>query len=117
MLAGGEEMNRPNGVISDVLGTWVVAYGGSTLFRIREGEIVDQSQLPAGGLDGLVYLGEDDFLVSSWEGQAVYRGAGDTWEAAVENVEAPADIGWDASRGRVLIPLFQANVLHIEPIS
>ena len=50
-------------------------------------------------------------LVSSWEGSAIYRGKpGGEWKAVVENVKAPADIGWDDKRGRVLIPLFMDSV-------
>jgi hypothetical protein len=35
---------------------------------------------------------------------------------AVEDVEAPADIGWDSSRHRVLIPLFNGNRIEIREI-
>jgi len=34
-------------------------------------------------------------------------------EAIVENVPAPADLGLDAKRGRVLIPQFTENRLRI----
>jgi hypothetical protein len=34
----------------------------------------------------------------------------------VENVEAPADIGWDQRRNRLLIPLFNGNRIEVREI-
>lgn len=72
---------------------------------------------PAGGLDGVVDLGNGEYLISSWNGQAIYRlGPAAQYTVAVDSVEAPADIGYDASRRRVLIPLFNANRLEIRAL-
>jgi hypothetical protein len=74
-------------------------------------------KLPKGQLDGIVILPGGDVLVSSWEGSAIYRGKpGGEWKAVVENVKSPADIGYDAKRHRVLIPIFQGNSVILQPL-
>jgi hypothetical protein len=68
-------------------------------------------------LDGLVSLEERGFLFSSWPDSAVYWTTPDgTVSPLVEGVEAPADIGYDAQRNRVLIPLFQDDELLIREV-
>jgi hypothetical protein len=33
-----------------------------------------------------------------------------------ENLEAPADLGWDSRRHRLLIPLFNANRIEVREV-
>ena len=66
------------------------------------------------GLDGIVSLEERGILFSSWGDSTVYWIHPDgTVSPLIEGVEAPADIGYDAFRNRVLIPLFRANELIV----
>ena len=70
------------------------------------------TKLPTGGLDGLVYTGAA-YLVSSWGGKAVYRGAlGGVFAPVLENLKAAADLGYDNKRKRVLVPRFMDNVVE-----
>jgi hypothetical protein len=73
--------------------------------------------LPAGQLDGVVRAGDGSLLVSSWEGGAIYRvaRAGEV-STLIDGLEAPADIGWDAQRDRVLIPLFMADAVEVRTV-
>ena len=69
------------------------------------------------GLDGFVSLEEKGFLFSSWGDSAVYWIRADfNVTVLVGDVEAPADIGYDMSRNRVLIPLFRANELRLREV-
>ena len=75
-------------------------------------------KLPKGQLDGIEALPGGDYLVSSWEGSAVYRGKpGGEWKPVAEGVKAPADIGVDSKRGWLLIPLFTENMVHTAAIA
>jgi hypothetical protein len=108
-LAGGEELGGPNGLT--VLGdkVWCVTFGSGD----KTGKRADAQKLPKGSLDGIVPLG-DDLFISSWEAQAVYRGKpGGKFEVVVPGVKAPADIGYDTKRGRLLVPLFQDNAVEV----
>ena len=67
-------------------------------------------KLPKGALDGVVGLPNGEMLVSSWDANGVYRGKpGGAFSLAIEGVKAPADIGFDPKRSRVLVPLFHDN--------
>lgn len=119
LLASGEALMNPNGVLADDGSVLGVAFNGNTVYRVDASGAIDTvATLPAGQLDGIVRTSTGDLLVSSWEGQAVYRiGADGNAIPLVENVEAPADIGYDAQRDRVLIPLFTGDAIEMRPVS
>ncbi len=114
-LAKGKSLGQPNGLWPAHDGVWVVTFGKNELYRVSTSVAGEQDRtlLPKGGLDGLVGLDDGSFLVSSWEASGVYRGKpGGTFVLAIKDVPSPADIGWDAKRKRVLIPLFEKDALR-----
>ncbi len=118
-VARDTSLGRPNGVLADSTGIVVVTFGSGEAYQVNpaSGARTPLPKPPAGSLDGVVRLRDGSLLVSSWDGKAVYRLApGGTWAVAVDSVEAPADIGYDPKRQRVLIPLFTANVVRAEPV-
>jgi len=113
-IIASADLPRPNGVAVRDGAVWVVGFGANEMFRVDSGAMTDTVELPAGSLDGLVLLPNGDALISSWEAQAVFhRGADGHVMTLVSDVEAPADIGYDTRRNRVLIPLFQGNAVEI----
>lgn len=116
-LASGDELTRPNGVVAGEEGVWVVTFGGNQLYRIAGEGKTDLHELPQGSLDGLVLLPDGAMLVSSWDASAVFRGSpGGPFEPVIENVESPADIGFDSKRNLVLIPHFMENRISLHPL-
>lgn len=116
-LVRGDALQVPNGLAVTGDHLWLVSMGGNELSRVADGGRQDIVALPAGSLDGLEFAA-DGVLISSWEGQAVYFGpVGGPFSAVVSPIEAPADIGYDAVRHRVLIPLFNAHEVHIVPLA
>lgn len=116
-IAGGKELNRPNGITVVDGKVWVVSFGSDELYQVENGKKTNTAKLPKGSLDGVVHLDDGTFLVSSWDGKAVYRGAAaGPFNAVIENVNAPADIGYDTKRHRVLIPHFMDSVVTIHPL-
>ncbi|MFH1143692.1 MAG: hypothetical protein V1774_04025 [Candidatus Eisenbacteria bacterium] len=118
-LARGAELQGPNGL---------AMRGGDLLFATSAGRTVSGWnadgrpralwQTPLGGLDGLVVLTDGSVLVSSWQGSAVYRcGPDSTVREIVNRVPAPADIGFDAGRNLILIPLFQDDAVVARPLA
>lgn len=109
----GESLGGPNGVFADRRGLYVATFGSGEMFRVTpDGERLQLLFPSEMGLDGIVSLEERGFLFSSWGDSTVYWIHSDgTVSPLIENVEAPADIGYDAIRNRVLIPLFRANEL------
>lgn len=112
-LAKGKDLAEPNGVLATDKGLLVVTFGSNEVYRLeKDGTRKDVTKLPEGGLDGIVQVG-DHLLISSWKGSAVYRGRlNEKFELAVGGVSAPADIGYDTKRGRLLVPRFNDNVVE-----
>ncbi len=109
-LIKNKDLGMPNGVAMAGKSVFTVTFGTGEIVEINEkGEKQPGAKLPKGQLDGVIAREGGDFLVSSWEGKAVYAGKGADWKAVVENVTAPADIGWDTKRKVLLVPQFQDN--------
>jgi len=117
-LLKGKDLFEPNGLCADAEGVWVVTLGANELFHVSaKGEKGPSTNLPKGALDGIVKLDDGSMLVSSWEASKIYRGVpGGTFEALVEGVESPADIGFDTKRQRVLIPIFKGDAVNIQSL-
>jgi sugar lactone lactonase YvrE len=118
-LAMDKELGGPNGLAIDETGAWVVTFGSGELYKLtKDGKRESVTKPPTGALDGLVKLSDGTFLVSSWEGSAVYRGKpGGTFETVISDVTSPADIGFDSKRNRVLIPLFQKDAIVVAELA
>jgi hypothetical protein len=137
-LAANKKLAGPNGVVAGDKGAvWVVTFGSGEIYAVdAKGKQSGNQKLPSGQLDGIVQIASSgsagprttpaesskvdaggDLLVSSWEGSAIYRGTpGGEWKPVVENVKSPADIGWDATRRRILIPVFLENNVILHPL-
>ena len=84
----------------------VVTFGSGERYTLgAKGDKEGAEKLPGGTLDGLVDTG-DSLLVSSWAASSVFQGKGGSWTAIVVGAKAPADIGYDTKRKRVLVPRF-----------
>ena len=116
-LARGDSLGRPNGIALAGDTVWVVSFGSGELYRVANGGRADVQKLPKGMLDGLILV-VGDLFVSSWEGESVFRGrpAG-RFAEALKGLKAPADIGHDMWRNRILIPLFNENEVRFVPLA
>jgi len=111
-------LGAPNGVIDTRDGVLVVTFMSGEVYRISAGGtrtvLAEPSQLQ---LDGVVQLADGRILMSSWGQSCIYEmtqtGA---MQCIIPNVEAPADIGVDLGRNRVLIPLFNASAVAIKTV-
>lgn len=110
-LRKGGELSAPNGIIADGDGVLLVTWNSGKIQRLgKDGSLTDVAKLPAAKLDGLVRDAKGALLVSSWDGSCIYRvGPGGEVSIALKDLASPADIGYDAKRGRVLVPLFNDN--------
>ncbi len=74
-LAKRKELGSPNGILWTDRGLVAVTNDASgEVYRLDDKlERQDLTKLPTGNLDGLLALG-DSFLVTSWGGNAIYRG-------------------------------------------
>jgi len=115
-LAIGEALGRPNGIVLVGDTVWVVSFGSGELYRVEGGQKVDAVKLPQGQLDGLV-VANNEMYISSWEGSSILRGLPSGFTVVLEGVQAPADLGYDGFRHRLLVPLFNSNEIRIVPLA
>lgn len=110
----GDQLGVPNGLAVGPRGLFMVSFGSGQIFQVG----VDGSLTPVTGeserqLDGIEFLPDGGFLFSSWGDQGVFKVGTDGSQSLVAAADAPADIGYDATRNRVLIPLFTSDEVLI----
>lgn len=117
-LIKDKALHWPNGIWADDTGVWVVTLAKNELIHVDYlGKIGSVTKLPKGSLDGIVKLGDSSFLISSWEGSAVYRGVpGGEFTEVITGVPSPAAIGLDGKRHALLIPIFTASAVEIHAL-
>lgn len=114
-LVKDKKLGWPNGLLVSEGTLWVANLGNDALWplELKTKKQGAATKLPQGMLDGVVGLPGGEVLVSSWAASAVYRGKpGGTFTTVIENVAAPADIGFDSKRNRVLVPRFSDNLVE-----
>jgi hypothetical protein len=91
----------------------VNTFGSNEIYRLDDkGAKLDVTKTPAGGLDGFAAMG-DAFLVSSWQGKAIYKGkAGLKFEPLLQGLDGAADFAFDSKRSRVVVPRFLGNAVE-----
>jgi len=115
-LARGTHLHHPNGLCATAEGVWVASFGSGELYLLdTNGQRVTTLKPPKGSLDGVVVL-NDELWVSSWEAAAVYQRSGAGFVERFGSLAAPADIGIDAKRKRILVPQFNDDVVVILPL-
>ena len=143
VLASGPQLGNPDGfMLDDGELTWVTFFGHEVRRMTGSGNIITEATLPVVDVTGLSlgpnplppgalmldgYARHDGYLlVSSWVTGKVYRiGRSGTDIGVVAQVnslrdnpagaDGPAKISIDQGRNRLLIPLFQAGQLIIQP--
>src|SRR5690606_37658430 len=118
-LARGDWLNSPNGIVAVDGAIILVPFGGAAVMRVPlDGSAPDTlAVLPGGQLDGVIQTHDGAVLVSSWGSSSVYRiDASGNVSVFAANLESPADIGYDARRNRVLVPLFNQNRVEVRTI-
>ena len=116
-IAQGRELQHPNGLDLDDDRIVYVTFGPNEIESLHEGKPKRIATLPRGLLDGIVRLEDGTVLVSSWLGEGIYRGSpGGTFEPVLTGIDAPADIGYDTKRHRLLVPIPGANQVTIHAL-
>lgn len=69
-----------------------------------------------GGGDGLVVLEDGRAIYSSWADSSLTVFAGGTSTTLRKGLDSPADLGYDAARKLIAVPLFNANRVEFWPI-
>lgn len=103
-------LGGPKGIVPTSTKVWVTSLGSGELFSIDpKGNVGDIQKLPAGALASIVAVG-NDFIVPSWEANAIFRGPpGGDFRVIIAGVQSPSDLAYDRKRGRLLVPMLMDN--------
>jgi sugar lactone lactonase YvrE len=111
----GDTLGRPNGIALDPVGKRfvVVSFGGRSVLAWKPGDKAPSVIAKGpGGFDGVVIVGSK-ILVSSWSDSSVSSYETGQAVRVITGVPSPADIGYDARRNRLLIPIFTGNRVEV----
>lgn len=108
----------PNGVAVGPDGVFVVTFMSGQVFHVTgEDQRTEVLTLDGGQFDGIEFLADGRALISDWAASCVHVLETDgTLTCAYPELDAPADIGVDRERNRLLVPLFNANEVRIIPL-
>jgi hypothetical protein len=111
-------LGAPNGVTMAKGLAYVATFMSGDVFTVDStGARATVLHVDGGQFDGIEVLDDGRVLASNWATSCVHQVDTDgTLTCLVSDVEAPADIGLDRGRNRVLIPLFNANEVRIVPL-
>jgi hypothetical protein len=111
----GDTLGRPNGIALDAIGKrFVVAsFGGKSVFAWKpEDKAPSVIAKGAGGFDGVAVAGNRLFL-ASWNDSTVSSYETGEEVRVVAGVPTPGEIGYDAKRNRLLVPILTGNRIEI----
>ena len=111
-----DSLGRPNGITWDAANQRfiVVPFGGKSLVAWKPGDTaVTSLGAGPGQFDGVEIMRDGAIWVSSWADSSVYRYASGQGTKVIKGVPSPADIGYDARRNRLLVPIFSGNRVEI----
>lgn len=116
-LAKSTELQHPNGLDWVDGKLRVVTFRGNELYELDGGRRKTIAKMPAGQLDGVVHLPDGTAFISSWKGNEIFRAeARHEPRAILAGMDAPADLGYDSKRGRLLVPHPTANQVTIHRV-
>lgn len=133
VMAEGLPLAGPNGIVVNGANLFVATFFDNKIYRVNSsGHVFPVAEVPAFILDGLVRLRDGSLLVSSWSPPAIHKINPSRREVTTILDEtspwfywnqsnplfgqAPADIGFDYMRNRILIPVWGGNKVIIYPM-
>jgi hypothetical protein len=120
VVAKRPNLGGPFALVANETGLWITCSGSNELLLLvpgADGEAVADAgrlALPGAAPRGIVGMPDGTFLISSEATGSVYRGYRDgPFQAVVDGLEGPGDLGYDTRRQRLLIPLLTGQALAI----
>jgi len=104
------ELNGINGLLAIDKGLYIVSFATGNSYKLSADKKLTPFTKVAEGGDGIVAVGKDEYLVSSWHGEVYYVDANGAKKLVdtKDKINA-ADIEYDASTKTLYIPTFMSN--------
>ena len=112
----GDSLRNPNGIAWDNANSRFVIgpFGDAPIMTWKPGDPAPGTLAAGPGqYDGIEILADGRVLVSNWADSSIHVVTDGQKRKLITGVAAPADIGYDTRRNRVLIPLFNGNTVEM----
>jgi hypothetical protein len=112
----GDSLGNPNGIAWDrTRNAFIVGpFGAASLMTWTSGAASMQPLATGPGqYDGIEILGDGRIVASSWADSSVHVVNNNAMTKLITGVPAPADMGYDSRRNRLLVPLFNGNAVEV----
>jgi hypothetical protein len=106
------DFKRINGLLALKDGLYVADGGNGKNYKLSVDKKLTQYAETAPGADGIVMVGKDEYIVSSWSGEVYYVDASGKSKKLLDTKEQKlnsADIDFDAKTNLVFVPTFYGN--------
>jgi DNA-binding beta-propeller fold protein YncE len=110
----GPEIKGVNGLLATGNGLYVVDFPTGANFKLSNDKKLTKFSSTAEGADGVVPVGKDEYLVSSWHGEVAYVNAKGEAKKLLDTRNdklSAADIEYDPKTKTLFIPTFNANTV------
>jgi sugar lactone lactonase YvrE len=107
-----DSLAGPNGIAWDSANArfLIASYLGDGVFAWKPGDAAPaRVATGVGQFDGIAVLRDGRVLVTSWADSALWVLDGDSLARAMPDLPSPADLGTDASRSMIAVPLFTSG--------
>jgi hypothetical protein len=108
------EIKGVNGLLATAKGLYVVDFPSGANFTLTKDKKLAKLTSTAEGADGIVSVGNNEYLVSSWHGEVAYvnaKGESKTLLNTRNEKLSAADIEYDPKTKTLFVPTFNANTV------
>ena len=108
------EFNRINGLLALKDGLYVADFGNGSNYKISTDKKLTKVAVTSQGADGVVLVGKNEYLVSSWHGEIYHVNAKGESRKVLDTKDqkiSAADIEYNSKTKTVYVPTFFANCI------
>ena len=110
----GPEIKGVNGLLAGANELYVVDFATGKNFKLSKDKKLTYFCTTAEGADGVVPVGKDEYLVSSWHGEVAYVNSKGEAQKLLDTRDqkfSAADIEYDPKTKTLFVPTFNANTV------
>jgi sugar lactone lactonase YvrE len=114
------EFKGINGLLAINDGLYIVDFGNGANYKLSADKKLTKVTETSQGADGIVLIGKDEYLVSSWHGEVYYVNPQGQSQKLIDTKDQKlnaADIAYDEKTKTLFVPTFLANTVMAYSLS